>query len=99
MPKKTIRKLASAFSAAVRDADVARRTAHDPQFHKDIQADRRTTLSRYKTVQDALHDRAAAERQAKKVTANETPAAARKSVAAGKKPAAGNAPVKGKSGR
>ena len=98
MPKKTIRKLASAFSAAVRDADVARRSAHDPQFHKDVQADRRTTLSRYKTVQDALHDRAAAERSAKSAASSEN-ATGRQSVAAGKKPSAVKAQAKGKSGR
>ena len=60
MPKKTIRRVASAVSAALRDADLARRTAHDPQFHRDVQQDRRGTLSRYSTVQHALRDRAAA---------------------------------------
>lgn len=47
------------MSAALRDAELARRTAHDPQFHRDVQQDRRGTLSRYKTVQHALRDRAA----------------------------------------
>ncbi len=60
MPKKTIRKVASVVSAALRDADLARRSAHDPQFHRDVQQDRRGTLSRYETVQHALRDRAAA---------------------------------------
>ena len=60
MPKKTIRRVASAVSAALRDAELARRTAHDPQFHRDVQQDRRGTLSRYTTVQHALRDRAAA---------------------------------------
>ena len=62
MPKKTIRRVASAVSAAVRDAELARRTAHEPQFHRDVQQDRRGTLSRYKTVQHALRDRAASEK-------------------------------------
>jgi len=88
VPKKTIRKLAGVFSAAVRDADVARRSAHDPQFHKDVQEDRRGTLSRYKTVQDALHDRAAAERAAKRPAKAETTS---KTTGAGK----GAAPTKG----
>ena len=60
MPKKTIRKVASVVSAALRDADLARRSAHEPQFHRDIRQDRRGTLSRYETVQHALRDRAAA---------------------------------------
>lgn len=59
MPKKSIRKVASVVSAALRDADLARRSAHDPQFHRDVQQDRRGTLSRYETVQHALRDRAA----------------------------------------
>jgi len=93
VPKKTIRKIAGVFSAAMRDADVARRSAHDPQFHKDVQADRRTTLSRYKTVQDALRDRAAAERPAKSVAAKDTAAG---TSASGKSAAAGKGPAKGK---
>lgn len=64
MPKKTIRRVASAVSAALRDAELARRTAHDPQFHRDVQQDRRGTLSRYTTVQHALRDRAAAANKA-----------------------------------
>ena len=60
MPKKTIRKVASVVNAALRDAELARRSAHDPQFHRDVQQDRRGTLSRYTTVQHALRDRAAA---------------------------------------
>ncbi len=66
MPKKTIRKVASVVSAALRDADLARRSAHDPQFHRDVQQDRRGTLSRYETVQHALQDRAAAAKPDKK---------------------------------
>ncbi|MDQ3399616.1 MAG: hypothetical protein M3470_01265 [Chloroflexota bacterium] len=66
VPKKIIGKVASVVSDALRDADVARRSAHDPQFHRDVQKDRRGTLSRYKTVQHALRDRAASEKASKR---------------------------------
>jgi len=66
VPKKIIGKVASVVSDALRDADVARRSAHDPQFHRDVQQDRRGTLSRYKTVQHALLDRAASEKASKR---------------------------------
>ena len=66
VPKKIIGKVASVVSDALRDADVARRSAHDPQFHRDVQQDRRGTLSRYKTVQHALRDRAASEKASKR---------------------------------
>ena len=66
VPKKIIGKVASVVSDALRDADVARRSAHDPQFHRDVQKDRRGTLSRYKTVQHALLDRAASEKASKR---------------------------------
>lgn len=61
MPKKMIRRAASVLNAAMKDADLARKTAHDPAFRREVQADRRGALSRYKTVQHALRDRAAAE--------------------------------------
>jgi len=60
MPKKILHKAASVLNAAMKDADLARKTAHDPAFQREIQADRRAALSRYKTVQHALRDRAAA---------------------------------------
>ena len=80
MPKKIIRKVASVVNAAMKDADLARKTSHDPAFHRDVQADRRGTLSRYKTVQQALRDRDAAERKAaQRKSAAAAPKAKRKS--------------------
>ena len=69
MPKKAIRKIAGAISAAISDAETARSSAHDPTFHRALQEDRRGTLSRYQTVQDALRDRAAAEKSSAKSAA------------------------------
>lgn len=66
MPKKMIRRAASILNAAMKDADLARKTVHDPAFQREVQADRRGALSRYKTVQHALRDRAAAEQPATK---------------------------------
>ena len=50
-------RIASAIVAAGRDADLARRSASDPAFRREVRADRRGTLSRFRTVQQALEDR------------------------------------------
>lgn len=52
-----IRKIARIARAASTDAELARRTAHSPAFHRDVAKDRRGALSAYKTVQHALRDR------------------------------------------
>lgn len=90
MPKKLIRKAASILNAAMKDADLARKTVHDPAFQREVQADRRGALSRYKTVQHALRDRAAPERATQKLKPAEPakPQAGRTTRAAGK-PATG----------
>ena len=50
-------RIARAIVAAGRDADLARRSASDPAFRREVRADRRGTLSRFRTVQHALEDR------------------------------------------
>lgn len=57
-----IRRVARAIDAALKDADLARKHSSDPAFHKDVQADRRAALSKYRTVQHALADRERIER-------------------------------------
>lgn len=52
-----IRKIARIVRAAGTDADIARRTAHSPQFREAVTKDRRTALSQYTTVKHALKDR------------------------------------------
>lgn len=52
-----IRKIGRIVGAAKKDAELARRTSHSPTFHRDVTADRRGTLSQYRTVQHALRDR------------------------------------------
>jgi hypothetical protein len=57
MPLKKIKKVAKVVDAAMRDSARARMSATDPQFRKDVQKDRRATLSKYETVKQALADR------------------------------------------
>ena len=52
-----VRRIARAIDAAGRDADLARRSASDPAFRRGVQADRRGTLSSFRTVRQALADR------------------------------------------
>lgn len=61
-PKKAplIKRIARVITTASRDAEIASRTAHDPQFQKDVREDRRGALSKYGTVRQALRDRSAA---------------------------------------
>ena len=61
-----IRRIARAIDAAGRDADLARRSASDPEFRRRIQADRRGTLSSFRTVRHALADREKIEKAKKK---------------------------------
>ena len=52
-----LRKLARIVRAANTDAELARRTAHSPEFRKAVAKDRRSALSEYTTVKHALRDR------------------------------------------
>lgn len=64
-----LRRVARVIDAALKDADLARKHSSDPAFRKDVQADRRAALSKYRTVQHALADRERIEKakaQAKK---------------------------------
>ena len=56
-------RIARAIDAAGRDADLARRSASDPEFRRGIREDRRTTLSSFQTVKDALADRERIQKQ------------------------------------
>jgi hypothetical protein len=53
-----VRKLARIVDDALRDESRARRVATDPQFRMAVQKDRRAELSKFKTVEHALKDRA-----------------------------------------
>jgi hypothetical protein len=61
-----IRRIVGAIDAAGRDADLARRSASDPAFRRDVRRDRRATLSTFRTVKDALADRERIEKAKKK---------------------------------
>jgi hypothetical protein len=50
-------RIARAIDAAGRDADLARRSASDPNFRRRVQSERRETLSEFRTVKHALADR------------------------------------------
>jgi len=50
-------RIARAIVAAGRDADLARGSVSDPAFRREVRADRRGTLSRFRTVQHAIEDR------------------------------------------
>jgi hypothetical protein len=52
-----IRKIARIVRAANTDAELARRTAHSPEFRKAVTKDRRAALSEFTTVKHALRDR------------------------------------------
>ena len=52
-----IRKYVGIVRAAGRDAEIARETSHTPQFQKAVTKDRRSALSEYATVKQALRDR------------------------------------------
>ncbi|HET9809045.1 MAG TPA: hypothetical protein VFQ66_05060 [Candidatus Limnocylindria bacterium] len=56
MPIRKIKKVAGIVDAAMRDG--ARARATDPAFRENVQKDRRGELSKFKTVQHALADRA-----------------------------------------
>jgi hypothetical protein len=58
-----VRKLARVVDAALKDADAARKHAFDPEFKKELGKDRRSTLSRFRTVQHALADRERIEKE------------------------------------
>ncbi len=59
-------RIARAIDAAGRDADLARRSANDPEFRRGIREDRRRTLSSFQTVKDALADRERIQKAKKK---------------------------------
>ena len=52
-----VRKLAKIVGAALRDADLARKTSSDPKWRKEQIQDRRGTLRKFETVEHALQDR------------------------------------------
>ncbi|HET8569167.1 MAG TPA: hypothetical protein VFM93_09295 [Candidatus Limnocylindria bacterium] len=52
-----IRKLARTVDAALRDADLARKRAGDPDFRRRVRADRREALSEFATVRHAIAER------------------------------------------
>ena len=57
------RKFAKALDDALRDTHRARQAHSDPRFDKELQKDRRSTLSRFATVERALRDREKAEQE------------------------------------
>ena len=61
-----IGRIVDAIGAAGRDADLARRSSSDPSFRRAVQSDRRTTLSKFSTVKQALADRERIEKAKKK---------------------------------
>ena len=63
-----VRRIARAIDAAGRDADLARRSASDPEFRRGVREDRRATLSSFRTVRDALADRERIEKSKSKKT-------------------------------
>jgi hypothetical protein len=60
MPLRKLKRVAKIVDAAMRDA--ARARATDPAFRENQQKDRRGELSKFKTVQHALADRARIEK-------------------------------------
>jgi hypothetical protein len=58
----SVRKIAKTIDAAFRDAGKARDAHTSPQFRKDVQKDRRGTLRKFDTVEQALQDRAKIEK-------------------------------------
>jgi len=64
--ESAVGRFAKVVDAAFADGQAARRTATDPEFRKSVTKDRRVALSRFKTVQHALADRAKVEKAKKK---------------------------------
>lgn len=58
-----VRKIARVVDAALKDAEAARKHAFDPDFKRGLGKDRRSTLSRFRTVQQALADRERIEKE------------------------------------
>jgi hypothetical protein len=58
-----LRKIARIVNAAYKDADHARKTSHSAEFRKNVQKDRRGTLSEFRTVKHALKDRESIEKK------------------------------------
>ena len=63
-----VRRIAPAIDAAGRDADLARRSASDPEFRRGVREDRRATLSSFQTVKDTLADRERSQKSKSKKT-------------------------------
>ncbi len=57
-----IRKIVKTLDAAFRDGARARQVHSTPQFRRDVQTDRRGTLRKFATVEQALQDRARIEK-------------------------------------
>ena len=68
-PTNAIGRIARVVDAALADGQAARRQATDPEFRRAVTKDRRSTLSRFKTVQQALADRERIERAKKRKSA------------------------------
>jgi len=62
MPLRKIKRVAKIVDAAMRDGARARSQSTDPAFRDGVQNDRRGELSKFKTVQHALADRARIEK-------------------------------------
>lgn len=62
-PRVAIRKIARIVDTAMKDADLARKTAHDPAFRQAVSKDRRAALSSFRTVKQALRDRERIEKE------------------------------------
>lgn len=62
MPLRKLKRAAKIVDAAMRDGARARTHAADPQFRANVQKDRRGELSKFKTVEHALADRARIEK-------------------------------------
>ncbi len=58
MPLRKLKRVAKIVDAAMRDGARARSQATDPAFREGLKTDRRGELSKFKTVQHALADRA-----------------------------------------
>ena len=52
-----VRKIAKIVSAAMRDADRARKSSADPKWRKEQMADRRGTLRKFETVEQTIQER------------------------------------------
>lgn len=62
-PRVAIRKIARIVDTAMKDADLARKAAHDPAFRQAVSKDRRAALSSFRTVKQALRDRERIEKE------------------------------------